>query len=135
VGLGEQWNGKRAGRCTHGSNSGRCVCGPACQIEAIDAEPVERIGPEGDVLIVDAALHILVTVRPHAPIQMLFTGHMDTVFGADHPFKTARPSPIGILDAPGADDMKGGLAVRPAALSAIDPWSVSVLAIRFFELG
>ena len=30
-------------------------------------------------------LHL--TVRPDAPVQLLFTGHMDTVFGADHPFQ------------------------------------------------
>ena len=31
-------------------------------------------------------LHL--TVRPDAPVQLLFTGHMDTVFGADHPFQS-----------------------------------------------
>ena len=26
-------------------------------------------------------------VRPEAPVQLLLTGHMDTVFAADHPFQ------------------------------------------------
>ena len=31
-------------------------------------------------------LHLV--VRPDAPVQLLLTGHMDTVFAADHPFQT-----------------------------------------------
>ena len=33
-----------------------------------------------------ANLHL--KVRPEAPVQLLFTGHMDTVFGVDHPFQS-----------------------------------------------
>jgi len=33
---------------------------------------------------------MLLTVRPQAPLQLLFTGHYDTVFGADHPFQALR---------------------------------------------
>src|SRR5688572_3763014 len=28
--------------------------------------------------------------RPDAPLQILLAGHMDTVFGPDHPFQSAR---------------------------------------------
>ena len=38
----------------------------------------------------DAVAHgrnLHLTVRPEAPVQLLFTGHMDTVFGADHRFQ------------------------------------------------
>ena len=38
----------------------------------------------------DAVAHgrnLHLKVRPEAPVQLLFTGHMDTVFGADHPFQ------------------------------------------------
>ena len=34
-------------------------------------------------------LHL--TVRPEAPVQLLLTGHMDTVFGADHPVPAGLP--------------------------------------------
>ncbi|MFX8731619.1 M20/M25/M40 family metallo-hydrolase, partial [Acinetobacter baumannii] len=60
------------------------------------------------------------TVRPDAPIQLLLTGHMDTVFAADHPFQTARWLDNGHLNAPGAADMKGGIAVMLAALKAVE---------------
>jgi glutamate carboxypeptidase len=51
---------------------------------------------------------------------MLFTGHMDTVFGSDHAFQEARWLEDGVLNGPGAADMKGGIAVMLAALKAIE---------------
>ena len=44
-------------------------------------------------------LHL--TVRPDAPVQLLFTGHMDTVFAADHAFQETRWLEDGVLNGPG----------------------------------
>jgi glutamate carboxypeptidase len=60
------------------------------------------------------------TVRPTAPAQLLFTGHMDTVFAADHPFQETRWLEEGVLNGPGVADMKGGIAVMLAALKAVE---------------
>jgi glutamate carboxypeptidase len=59
-------------------------------------------------------------VRPEAPIQIALTGHYDTVFGADHPFQRAVRRPDGALHGPGVADMKGGLNVMLAALTAFE---------------
>ena len=59
-------------------------------------------------------------VRPEAPVQLLFTGHMDTVFGADHPFQKVFWREEGVLGGPGVADMKGGIAVMLAALQAVE---------------
>jgi glutamate carboxypeptidase len=59
-------------------------------------------------------------VRPDAPVQLLFTGHMDTVFGIDHEFQATRWLEDGVLNGPGVADMKGGIAVMLAALKAIE---------------
>src|SRR3954464_7827745 len=48
------------------------------------AQPVEAIDPVGRTVQVKHGRHLHLTVRPTAPLQLLFTGHMDTVFGADH---------------------------------------------------
>ena len=64
--------------------------------------------------------HLHLTVRPDAPIQLLLTGHMDTVFGVDHEFQETRWLEDGILNGPGVADMKGGIAVMLAALKAIE---------------
>lgn len=81
----------------------------------------------GDVSLLDPGgeaefgrnLHL--RVRPQAPVQLLLTGHMDTVFGADHPFQTVHPPDgQGIVNGPGVADMKGGIAVMLAALAAFE---------------
>ena len=59
-------------------------------------------------------------VRPEAPLQLLFTGHMDTVFGADHRSRRFAGSRTGVLGGPGVADMKGGIAVMLAALKAVE---------------
>ena len=59
-------------------------------------------------------------MRPTAPLQLLFTGHMDTVFGADHAFQATRWLEDGVLNGPGVADMKGGIAVMLAALKAVE---------------
>ena len=64
--------------------------------------------------------HLHLTVRPTAPLQLLFTGHMDTVFAADHAFQETRWLEDGVLNGPGVADMKGGLAVMLAALKAVE---------------
>ena len=64
--------------------------------------------------------HLHLKVRPDAPVQLLFTGHMDTVFGADHAFQETRWLEDGVLNGPGVADMKGGIAVMLAALKAVE---------------
>src|SRR5262249_13156272 len=48
--------------------------------------PVEAIDSAGHVGEVVYGKHLHLRVRPEAPVQLLFTGHMDTVFGVDHAF-------------------------------------------------
>jgi len=51
--------------------------------------------------------------------RVLFSGHIDTVFGPTHPFQTCYLSPDGKrLHGPGVADMKGGLVILFAALEA-----------------
>jgi glutamate carboxypeptidase len=86
----------------------------------IDPAPVESVTADGRVEATDHGRHLHLAVRPEAPVQMLFTGHMDTVFGADHAFQTGRWLDDGRFNAPGAADMKGGLALMLAALEAVE---------------
>src|SRR4051794_20715257 len=48
---------------------------------------VEAMAPDGSLASVEHGGNLHLTVRPDAPVQLLLTGHMDTVFGADHPFQ------------------------------------------------
>ena len=81
---------------------------------------VESVDPSGRTVQIKHGRHLHLTVRPTAPVQLLFTGHMDTVFAPDHPFQHTRWLENGVLNGPGVADMKGGLAVMLAALKAIE---------------
>ena len=90
------------------------------KVELVDPKPVERVRADGVVETVEHGRHLVVTVRPKAPVQLLFTGHMDTVFAADHAFQTQQWLEDGVLNGPGVADMKGGISVMLAALSVTE---------------
>ncbi len=89
-------------------------------IELIEAAPVEAVDGAGTVQAIEHGRHLCVSVRPEAPLQMLFTGHMDTVYPADHSFQQTRWIDEATLGGPGVADMKGGIAVMLAALKAVE---------------
>ena len=86
----------------------------------IDPKPVEAVDSAGAVHAIAHGRHLHLTVRPQAPLQMLFTGHMDTVFAIDHPFQSTQWIDEATLGGPGVADMKGGIAIMLAALKAIE---------------
>ena len=86
----------------------------------VEPEPAEAVGADGSVATLAHGRHVHLRVRPDAPVQMLFTGHMDTVYPVDHPFQTLTHRADGTINGPGTADMKGGLAVMLAALRAIE---------------
>jgi glutamate carboxypeptidase len=84
------------------------------------AATVENVDGAGRTVEIPHGRHLHLTVRPTAPVQLLLTGHMDTVFGSDHAFQESHWLEDGVLNGPGAADMKGGIAVMLAALKAIE---------------
>ena len=85
-----------------------------------DPAPVEAVDTAGHTNAIEHGRHLHLTVRPDAPVRLLLTGHMDTVFGVDHEFQQTRWLEHGVLNGPGVADMKGGLAVMLAALQAVE---------------
>jgi glutamate carboxypeptidase len=82
---------------------------------------VDIMAADGSLRPLEHGRNIHLAVRPDAPVQLLFTGHMDTVFGADHPFQHVFwREEDRVLGGPGVADMKGGLAVLLAALTAVE---------------
>ena len=90
------------------------------EVRLIAPTPVESVDPAGTVRTTQRGDHLHLRVRPDAPVQLLLTGHMDTVFAADHPFQSLQWLEDGVLNGPGTADMKGGIAVILAALSALE---------------
>jgi glutamate carboxypeptidase len=90
------------------------------QLSLKDPAPVEAMAADGALQPLDHGRNLHLRVRPEAPVQLLFTGHMDTVYGADHPFQGLEWREPGVLGGPGVADMKGGIAVMLAALKAVE---------------
>jgi glutamate carboxypeptidase len=85
-----------------------------------DPAPSEIMDQEGLVRPSEYGRNLHLTVRADAPVQLLLTGHMDTVYAAGHPFQSVNWIKDGVLGGPGVADMKGGLAVMLAALKALE---------------
>ena len=89
-------------------------------LELHEPARVEAVDAAGKTIEIQHGRNLRLKVRPDAPLQLLFTGHMDTVFGADHPFQETRWLDDGVINGPGTADMKGGVAVMLAALKAVE---------------
>jgi len=91
-----------------------------CEMTLEAAAPVESVDSLGRNIPLEHGRNLHLTVRPDAPLQLLLTGHMDTVYGPDHSFQDLAWLEDGVLGGPGVADMKGGIAVMLAALKAIE---------------
>lgn len=90
------------------------------EIALVSGDTAESVGADGAVTVLDHGRHLHLVVRPEAPAQLLLTGHMDTVYPIDHAFQTLTWLEDGTLNGPGVADMKSGLSVMLAALSALE---------------
>ena len=78
-------------------------------------------GTVDEVPLADTPARALrVRVRPEAPLQLLISGHFDTVYSADHPFQRCTQLDANTLNGPGVADMKGGLIVMLATLQTFE---------------
>jgi len=89
-------------------------------VELIDAAPVTAIAADGSAFAKPHGQHLVLRVRPQANRRILLTGHMDTVFPADHAFQRQHWLDGETLNGPGVADMKGGIAVMLHALMAFE---------------
>ena len=89
-------------------------------VALVDPAPVTAIAADGSAFEKPHGQHLVVRVRPEANRRILLTGHMDTVFPADHAFQGQRWLDSETLNGPGVADMKGGIAVMLHALLAFE---------------
>jgi glutamate carboxypeptidase len=90
------------------------------EVSLREPTPVDAVDAAGKAIELPHGQNLHLRVRPEAPVQLLFTGHMDTVFAADHAFQETRWLDDALLNGPGVADMKGGIAVMLAALKAVE---------------
>jgi len=90
------------------------------EVNEVELEPMTAIGPRGDVRSVAVGKALSAIKRPDAPVRVLLCIHMDTVYGADHPFQICKQIDEATLNGPGVADAKGGLLVMLTALAAVE---------------
>jgi len=83
-------------------------------------EPGKLVEPNGNIRDINYEPAMLLTVRPDADIQIVLTGHYDTVFPKNSHFQTTTMLEDDILGGPGTADMKGGILVMLEALKAFE---------------
>ncbi len=91
---------------------GEIVLEEPARVTAVDEAGKEYEKPHGR--------HMVLRVRPEADRRFLLTGHMDTVFPADHPFQQLTWLDDDTLNGPGTADMKGGLSLILESLQAFE---------------
>lgn len=82
-------------------------------------DPFESVGANGETETTETAPVVRVSSRPSAPVQVVMSGHYDTVF-APGVFETISDLGDGRLNGPGLADMKGGLCIMREALLAFE---------------
>ena len=82
-------------------------------------EPFESVNAKGEVEGAETGPVLRVEARPEAPVQVVMSGHYDTVFPPGT-FETIQDLGDGRINGPGLADMKGGLVVMLEALKAFE---------------
>ena len=90
------------------------------EVVRIPTQASRTVTDDGAVRSEAHADALKITARPDAPLQVVLTGHYDTVFPAESPFQTVTTRADGALNGPGIADMKGGISVLLAALEAFE---------------
>ena len=88
--------------------------------DIINLPPYQQLQTNGQLTEQTVGQALCVSKRPDAPLQILLCGHMDTVYGEDHPFQETREVDGNTLNGPGVADMKGGIIVMLYALLALE---------------
>lgn len=88
-------------------------------VEIVDAPPIETINPKGEVDAFHTGPVLRAVQRPDAPVQIVLTGHYDTVFPPGT-FTEITDMGDGKLNGPGLADMKGGITVMIEALKTFE---------------
>ena len=90
------------------------------QVDSIPLADSHEVAADGELKAQHHTPALRLTVRPDAPVQVVLTGHYDTVYPVESRFIRVVSRPDGALNGPGIADMKGGISVVLAALRAME---------------
>lgn len=90
------------------------------EVRAVELPESEQVLANGEVHTRRHTPAALLEIRPDAPVQIIMTGHHDTVFPKDSHFQGLNDWDEDTLNGPGVADMKGGIIVALEALKAFE---------------
>lgn len=88
-------------------------------VRLVEGPGFDTVGADGRVVQMHTGPIVKVSSRPAAPIQVVLSGHYDTVFPPGT-FETIRDLDNGRINGPGMADMKGGLSLMLEALRTFE---------------
>ena len=88
-------------------------------IQLVQGPGFEAVGADGKTTETHSGPIVEISSRPEAPIQVVMSGHYDTVFSPGV-FESVTDLPDGRVNGPGMADMKGGICVMLEALKAFE---------------
>lgn len=88
-------------------------------VQLVDGPGFDSVGADGRTSEMHTGPIVQVVSRPAAPLQVVMSGHYDTVFPPGT-FETIRELGNGHINGPGMADMKGGLSLMLEALKAFE---------------
>ena len=80
----------------------------------------QHVATNGEIEPITYEPALQVSVRPEAPVQLILTGHYDTVFPEDFHFQKPVRIDNDTINGPGTADMKAGLMVMLTALETLE---------------
>lgn len=97
----------------------------ADEIETLKLPPITLMNMSGESIAQQCGDTLIIRKRPELKRRVLLSGHMDTVYGVNHPFQTLTYINDNQLNGPGVADMKGGLLVILHALISVEESNAS----------
>lgn len=96
--------------------------------ERLDLIPMQSISSDGGLVDIPLGQSLRFRKRANAPLKVMLTGHMDTVFPTEHGFQKCTIRDADTVNGPGVADMKGGIVVMLHALQALEqsPWAAQI---------
>lgn len=97
-------------------------------ISEIELPPSQVVEKTGEIREVGYAPALKISKRPDAPVRIVLTGHMDTVFPPESGFQDWTLWDEDTINGPGVADMKGGLLVMLNGLLGLErsPWAEKI---------
>ncbi|MEP1230096.1 MAG: hydrolase [Litorimonas sp.] len=89
------------------------------QVDFIPTQAIEKVNDKGEMSEFQSGPVVRAQARKEAPMQVILTGHYDTVFPPGT-FETIKDLGEGKMGGPGLADMKGGITVMIEALKAFE---------------